>query len=197
MEVKLVLDFMNGDLKEADYYKTNLRKFLFNHLTETVGNYAFEIECYLHSNQIDLEIEPHMNVIEIANKIKSSYQQIAVLENNMNFDEIRLYDTLTFPVEYDYVRTVYPKPGASLRGIHKNLKCKTLNFYAASCNNIQEGGLGILLIKNLQEILLPYSSAATDIEWIKIIKKHFDGDKDVLECQEELIENGYKQFAKL
>lgn len=195
MEVKLVLDFINKHIKIEK--NKNLTKFLFNYLRENVGDYAFEVECYLQSNQISLEIESHMNVIEIANKIKSSYEQIATLQNNMNFDEIRLFDTLTFPVEYDLVRTVYPKPGASLKGIHKNLKCKTLNFYASSCNNIQEGGLGILLIKNLEEILPPYSTNVTDIDWIKIIIKHFKGDKDVLECQEELIENGYKQFAKL
>jgi hypothetical protein len=53
--------------------------------------------------------------------------------------------------------------------------------------------LGLLLIKELDEIGIVPSHPA-----FEIVKRHFnDKNKDVLECQEELISNGYKEFAKL
>jgi len=33
--------------------------------------------------------------------------------------------------------------------------------------------------------------------WLKIVQNHIRGDKDVLKCQEELIDAGLKEFAKL
>jgi hypothetical protein len=66
-------------------------------------------------------------------------------------------------------------------------------------------------IKHMEYIKMPYPYEGpllwvfkTDIkgfqnnsEHYNILNKHLHGDRDVLECQEELIINGYRQYAKL
>jgi hypothetical protein len=34
-------------------------------------------------------------------------------------------------------------------------------------------------------------------EWAEIIENHLVADRDILECQEELIDKGFKEYAKL
>ena len=65
-------------------------------------------------------------------------------------------------------------------------------LFLFSCKNLKTHMLGILLIKDLKKI-----SFSDNIEVQNIINKHLDGDRDILECQEELITNGLKEFAKL
>ena len=77
----------------------------------------------------------------------------------------------------------------SLVGVHKIIKsCKSIQF---SDNRITQGGIGLLLIDNLTEITdktLPF----------EIISKYIGtGAKGILRCQNELIEMGYPNNAKL
>jgi hypothetical protein len=81
----------------------------------------------------------------------------------------------------------------SLKGIGKQYLKKCDNeLFLFSCKNLKSHMLGILLIKDLKKI-----SFSDNIEVQNIINKHLDGDRDILECQEELITNGLKEFAKL
>ncbi len=87
----------------------------------------------------------------------------------------------------------------SLVGIHKVLKkCETLILHN---NNIEEGGLGILLIEGLYFINCnsrPISGPLEFKQAIHIIQKYTSvGKKGLLACQEELIENGLERFAKI
>jgi len=77
----------------------------------------------------------------------------------------------------------------SLVGIHKIIKsCKTIGL---SGNPIKEGGLGLLLIKDLKYI-------GADQPALKIIAKYLGkGKRGMIDCQTELIKAGYKEFAKL
>lgn len=86
----------------------------------------------------------------------------------------------------------------SLRNIHKFIKCSELHIDRAI--NLKENILSLFLLKNI-EVFLCYTYSDikenNDIGWINIVKKHLDEYKDILACQEELIENGYKDFAKI
>ena len=77
----------------------------------------------------------------------------------------------------------------SLIGIHKIIKsCRRIFF---DCEHIIEGGIGLLLIDNLTEITDKTSP-------FDIISKYLGtGSKGILQCQNELIENGYPNHAKL
>jgi len=79
----------------------------------------------------------------------------------------------------------------SLKGIHKKIDCVSLKIW--NIDNVEEGGLGLLQIKRLKTLL----NIRINTEWFSIIEKHFKSDKDILECQEELIANGLNKYAKL
>jgi hypothetical protein len=57
--------------------------------------------------------------------------------------------------------------------------------------------LGILLIDGLEQGRVSTYGIPNLRNALKIIDKHLKGDKDILECQEELIEAGFKEYAKL
>ncbi len=78
----------------------------------------------------------------------------------------------------------------SLHNIHKQIK--HIGGHAEFQQNpIKTHVLGLLLIDGLTEVLL-------DKRYVEdIINKHLKGDRDVFACQEELIEAGFEDFAKL
>ena len=78
----------------------------------------------------------------------------------------------------------------SLVGIHKLIK-KIDGRFNISFNPIREGGIGLLLIDGLKEIKSNHPA-------LDIINKYVSrGKMGILACQEELIEAGYEEFAKL
>jgi hypothetical protein len=78
----------------------------------------------------------------------------------------------------------------SLHNIHKQIKHIGLNANF-EFNPITSCVLGLLLIDGLKEVYLDNTHLQS------IINKHIKGDKDIFACQEELIENGFDEFAKL
>ena len=78
----------------------------------------------------------------------------------------------------------------SLHNIHKHIKHIGGMLYA-SRNPIKSHVLGVVLIDGIKNIWIDNKKVQD------IINKHLDGDKDVFACQEELIENGYEDYAKL
>jgi hypothetical protein len=82
----------------------------------------------------------------------------------------------------------------SLEGIHKIIKIINGNFYCQGPtmkNSITSGGIGLILIEGLK---------GTDANHpaFKIIEKYLgQGKKGLLYCQDELIEAGYEEFARL
>lgn len=64
--------------------------------------------------------------------------------------------------------------------------------------SIKSNILGIMLIKNLKNIEFMFKTKTNEYEEIEnIINRHLKSDRDILECQEELIDKGFKQYAKL
>lgn len=77
---------------------------------------------------------------------------------------------------------------ATLRNVHKIIKFIGGDFYPPE--TIQSNVLGLLLINQLK-------SVKSGQRWAQIIRQHLRGDRDVLDCQEELIKSGLKEYAKL
>lgn len=85
----------------------------------------------------------------------------------------------------------------SLHNINKFINCSELHIDRAV--NVKRNILSIFLLKNVK-VYLFYTFTdfkEKDVDWINIVTKYLGGDKDIIACQEELIENGYKEFAKL
>ena len=78
----------------------------------------------------------------------------------------------------------------SLHNIHKHIK-HVGGYIVASSNLIKSHVLGLLLIDGLKKVFLDNKQVQ------KIINKHLSGGRDVFACQEELIENGFEDFAQL
>ena len=78
----------------------------------------------------------------------------------------------------------------SLHNIHKQIKHIGLNANF-EFNPITSCVLGLLLIDGLKTVYLGNTKVQD------ILNKHIKGDKDIFACQEELIENGFDEFAKL
>ena len=77
----------------------------------------------------------------------------------------------------------------SLQNIHKQIKyCQKLNF---TINPIKSHVLGLLKIESLRNVMLDNS----DVE--DIINIHLNKDRDILACQQELIDAGFEEFAQL
>jgi hypothetical protein len=84
-----------------------------------------------------------------------------------------------------------------LKDIHKIVKsCRTISLPGKIKSNI----LGLILIEDLAQIRLGSKEKIINpglTQAIEIMNKHLLGNRDILECQEELIVNGLKEYAKL
>ena len=78
----------------------------------------------------------------------------------------------------------------SLRGIHKQIK-HIGNAAEFAGNPIKSHVLGLLKISGLKTVTLNNTQVQ------EIINRHLQGVRDIFACQEELIEAGFEEYAKL
>jgi len=86
----------------------------------------------------------------------------------------------------------------SLGNVHKFIKILRGNIFLS--DHYEGPLLGLLLLKDFENIFRSNNDIHPQRKNSKafdIINKHLDGDKDILECQEEPISAGLKEFAKL
>lgn len=82
----------------------------------------------------------------------------------------------------------------SLSGIHKHFKSIS-DTLIISGNMITSSVLGLLLIKNLSQIIFEHDQKSANVQ--NIINRHLESNRDINSCQEELIDAGLAQFARL
>jgi hypothetical protein len=81
----------------------------------------------------------------------------------------------------------------SLKGIGKDYLQEVGGvIHLNLCHNLTSHMLGIMRIKKLKKI---YFDINIKVE--AIFNKHLSSDRDIIACQEELMEAGFKEFAKL
>lgn len=83
----------------------------------------------------------------------------------------------------------------SLHNIHKQIK--HIGGTLTLSDTIKSNVLGVVMIKELKGILFAAATTPEQKGVANIINKHLAGDRNVHACQEELIEAGLKEFAKL
>jgi len=106
-----------------------------------------------------------------------------------------------FPRKAGFIR-ISSCPNFSLSGIDKRVKeCEELGVVG---DNTKGGVLGLLKIKGLNfvRLVLPDHSSGRGELLSDIVMEHLPAAKDynggdIIDCQSELIDNGFEEFAKL
>ena len=81
----------------------------------------------------------------------------------------------------------------SLKGIGKDYLKEVKGYINLNfCSELKSNMLCLLLVKGLQTIFFD-----TNYEVQYIFNRHLIGERDILDCQEELITKGFKEYAKL
>lgn len=98
-----------------------------------------------------------------------------------------------FPIEWDeiIIEVVKDFTFTSIEKLISNSELLSIE----NAHKIKPSGvLSLFKLKNVTDVF--FESANPKPEWIKIVSKHLDADKDILECREELIAAGFKDYAK-
>lgn len=84
----------------------------------------------------------------------------------------------------------------SLEGINDYVK-RIKGHFAIDSNKIQSGGLGLVLIDGILDLINLSSDSPANDKPFAIIKKYLGKSDKIFECQEELIAAGFEKFALL
>lgn len=153
---------------------------------------------------ISIENTVHINdefIIKLQNELSSIFVKYFGLDNKVNFHTARLYVKEQIPdnskIEgnlIDWISLNFNNK-VSLHNIHKQINCPNASLFVVSFSMIISHVLGLVIMK-VKRLTGPTTRVESQ-QWVNIVLKHFNSGKDVLECQEELIENGFKEYAKL
>jgi hypothetical protein len=155
------------------------------------------------SSSLNIEIRFDLNWLKTNQQNLPKYQiqildTISPLLKPTNLDlqftksDITLRTIPDFVVEWDNI-IINAQRNASLKDIHKFIKCDELVIEDAGY--VSSNILGLLLID--KKTTIEIMGSPINNKWIPIVKKYIKGTRDILECQEELITNGLRQYAKL
>jgi hypothetical protein len=100
-----------------------------------------------------------------------------------------------FPISYEVIHIALSKDTV-LTGIEKLIRCSDL--YILRCEVLEPTGvLSLLKIKDCVIYLENgFKNGGPLCKWADIVQGHLDGDKDVMDCHEELTRAGLKAYAK-
>lgn len=168
------VDLMRDELKRK-FNKITLYNF------NRDNNQTFIIKDYPVSECTWPKLEIlHKELSDIFNKFNLTF--------SLNEETLLLNDVPSSKVQTKRIELTAQE---SLAGIHKVISnCEYIEI--SWLTNVNQNALGLVLLDTDE---LYFDGIIPD--WAKIIMQHFKAGKDVLECQEQLIENGYKQYAKL
>jgi len=189
---------------QVSFYSTNLLnnrefEFLKNKVIQTAKQYKLSIIL----DQEVIEIQVDMNNEEVSEHNINNIYDILLEEVNailLDFNndieggdnKIILKGIPNKKVSY-YNIDLYCRPNTKLTGIEKVIEdCDELNIY--NSENVIGNVLSLLRLKDVSTLEIV---SLQKVKWAPIIEKYFENDKDILECQEELIANGLNEYAKL
>lgn len=84
---------------------------------------------------------------------------------------------------------------SSLKNIHKQIREIHWDIYLE--NKPMTNILGLMLVKGLQEVILDTHTNTKTDKAVKILNKHLVVGRDIHACQEEMLEAGLSEYAKL
>ncbi len=167
----------------------NVEKILTKHFKRLQIHKLDLIACWYPELHIKVIVPDNIDFHHLANEVYTIVQEVTVADKPIC--DIILYDVPedNKVIEWDnIIINLHNSPKVSFHNIHKKIKCNNLVINFAT-NKITDSVLGLLFIKHLE-------FHNTNDPWKQIIQKHRQS-RDILECQEELITNGLRQYAKL
>jgi hypothetical protein len=119
------------------------------------------------------------------------------LEGNLFCERNKLVNLEGCPPYIGGSLSVINNPISSLTGVHRIVRHVSNIWLPYS---IQSSILGLLKIEGLHRVIAGGEMSPGGDRFdlaIRLINKHLRGDRDILACQEELIDNGLEEFAQL
>jgi hypothetical protein len=199
-EIKLYLEYMIRYEDIVDYLNEQKENIIDTIKQKTNVN-TIDINIRQHSFSIILTIEDTQlnNLKSIENTIIDILEQhnndsFQYFNQDTNIELILLNNQLPKNIKINFPQIyISPMRPISFKGINKIIgDFKILDIRNAK--NITDSILGLLLLnKSDRKISVIFST----LQWTKIVNNCLMADTDILECQEELITNGLRQYAKL
>ena len=98
-----------------------------------------------------------------------------------------------FPVSYSNI-TINISPDMTLSGIDKVIS-NTEELMINYCEFLKPSP--VLSLLRLKKVRWIHVECITRPNWVSILNKYIDNNRDILDCQEELIQAGLREYAKL
>lgn len=188
--------------------KDKIVEFYDNRATASIYSYSIPISFDLNSVPFDLKLH-HLKTLENSPSIINGFLSISKCDELKSLKGISQHIkgdfglTIDLPEIDDFPKiiegycTITNKQLTSLKRFNK--LCHSIGDEFSISAPIESDILSLLLIKNISKFSAYGFGDLNFINAIKILSSHYkqDGSGDVLECQEELINNGLKNYAKL
>ncbi len=135
---------------------------------------------------------------KILELLNDYYKDIITKPLKLREDFVAIYDAIPpFKVVHDNIALNFSISGDkenSFHDIHKAIDTKDLRICVHSSHKITSSVLGLLKMPRLQNLMYIMDPVP---EWFNIVHKHFEGEKDLVACQRELIEKDLDEYAEL
>lgn len=158
-----------------------------------IRGYSFSVILNIEDNQLNNLKSIENTIIDILQKHNNN-DSFQYLNQDTNIELILLNNQLPQNIKINFPQIyISPMQPISFKGINKIIgDFQIMNVRNAK--NITDSILGLLLLnKSNRKISIIFST----LQWTKIVNNCLMSDTDILECQEELIKEGYAQYAKL
>lgn len=122
-----------------------------------------------------------------------------IIKNEANFKSCPITSFEGFPKEIIGNLIIKDLAINTFSGVNKHIKSITGSIDVGShIYMYHKGMMGLMLIRNLKSIKSdPLSNFIPQHEAIQIINKHLRGDRSGPDCQLELLDAGFEEYAKL
>jgi len=179
--------------------------FKINNISKHIPNLSSSSGIFYHANSNEYNVTL---AVKMTQHDLSSYQNyenfiddfVKSIEQLIGIDDIdvaitpklKIKELPNFPIYAKHIIFGLVKP-MSLHNVHKILHCDTLQIDFDE--RVTDSALGLVLIPGIR--VFRFLDLLQDRSWIGIIQKYIHNKGDVLDCQEELIREGYAKYAKL
>jgi hypothetical protein len=138
------------------------------------------------------KVKPNPKLIKLIETIFDTVDDktAALTDGSRDTPQLIIHEIPDYIFYFSDVLLIVPNTKISISNISKYLNCEKFKIYKS---NVIEGGVLELLKINAKKLFIsPYAKGV----WVDTINKYFNS-KDIISCQSELIEAGFKEFAKL
>ena len=186
-----IVDYLNE--QKQNIIEDIKQKTKVNKIDIDIRGYSFSVILNIEDNQLNNLKSIENTIIDILQKHNNN-DSFQYLNQDTNIELILLNNQLPQNIKINFPQIyISPMQPISFKGINKIIgDFQIMNVRNAK--NITDSILGLVLLnKSNRKISIVFST----LQWTKIVNNCLMSDTDILECQEELIKEGYAQYAKL